>query len=156
MADHDIASKLEKIGPPLKTITSNATGLDTAAKNMSSLADSIKKLNNEVKKESNLGTNIDSIKTAIGDLSTQALTTGTDIDTFTTGAAADFSTFSTSVTGTLSSLETTFKGKNYNFKYYIKDAIDNHQHPVRECELANASHQHAALLLVRCMGHRRV
>lgn len=125
MADHNIASKLEKIGPPLKTITSNATGLDTAAKNMQSLADSIKKLNDEVKKESNLGTNIDSINTAISDLSTQALTTGTDIDTFTTGAASDFSTFSTSVTSTLTSLEETFRGRNYNFKYYIKDAIDN-------------------------------
>ena len=125
MADHDIANKLEKIGSPLNTITSNATGLDTAAKNMSSLADSIKKLNDEVKKESNLGTNIDTITTAISDLSTQALTTGTDIDTFTTGAAADFSTFSTSVTSSLTSLEEIFRGRNYNFKYYIKDAIDN-------------------------------
>ena len=125
MADHDIANKLEKIGPPLKTITENATGLDTAATNMTNLANAIKELNDQTKKETNLSTNIDTITTSIGDLSTQAETTGTDIDTFTTDAETDFTDFKTSIESTLTTLETTFKGKNYNFKYYIKDAIDN-------------------------------
>ena len=125
MADHDIANKLEKIGPPLKTVTSSAKGLDTAATNIASLAGSIKDLNNEVKDYGTIGTNLDTITEAIGGISTQAATTGEDLAKFVDDAVTDFTSFSTSVGSTLSSMEETFKGKNYNFKYYMKDAIDN-------------------------------
>lgn len=125
MADHDIAAKLEKIGPPLRTVTSSAKGLDTAATNMSSLADSIRELNNETKRETKISSNIDLITTSIGGLSEQAVTTGESLNTFVTNAKADFSSFSSSIGGTLAGMEETFKGRNYNFKYYMQDAIDS-------------------------------
>lgn len=125
MADHDIAAKLEKIGPPLKTVTSSAKGLDTAATNIASLASSIKDLNNETKDSGKIGSNLDTITEAIGGISTQAATTGEDLAKFVDDAITDFTSFSTSIGSTLSSMEETFKGKNYNFKYYMRDAIDN-------------------------------
>ena len=124
MADHDIANKLEKIGPPLRTVTEDATGLADAVTNISNLAESIKSLNNETK-DHQIGTNIETIEDAISDLSTQASTTSDDLNSFVDGAKTDFSDFDTSISETLSSMEETFKGKNYNFKYYMKDAIDN-------------------------------
>lgn len=125
MADHDIASKLETIGPPLQSITNNAAGVDTAATNIESLAGSIKSLNNETNGSAKISGNIKTITDSISGISEQTTTTGDDIHKFVETATTEFGNFSTSIGEDLSAMETTFKGKNYNFKYYMKDAIDN-------------------------------
>lgn len=125
MADHDIATKLEKIGPPLKSITTDAAGLDVAATNIVGLAESIKGLNNEVKDGGKIGSNIDTITGAVKGLSDQVAATGEDIGKFVEAAGESFSAFNEGTGTTLAAMEETFKGKNYNFKYYMTDAFDN-------------------------------
>ncbi|MBR3332729.1 MAG: hypothetical protein IKG23_00395 [Clostridia bacterium] len=124
MANKKIAEKLETLGPALKAVTDGATGLDISAANISSLAVSVNELNTETK-DQNIVNNLDRITLAIEGLSAQASLSGTELHTFVTNADKDFSKFSSSTEKTLSGMEKTFKGKNYNFKYYMKDAIDN-------------------------------
>lgn len=124
MANKKIAEKLETLGPALKAVTDGATGLDISATNISRLAVSVNELNTETK-DQNIVNNLDRITFAIEGLSAQAALSGTELHTFVTNADKDFSKFSSSTEKTLSSMEKTFKGKNYNFKYYMKDAIDN-------------------------------
>ena len=125
MANKKIAEKLETLGPALKAVTNGAKGLDTAATNITSLSESIKQLNDESKREQNIPQNLDKITTAIEGIGDQASTTGSELKTFVENGKADFTDFSDSLKTTLSDLETTFSGKNYNFKYYMRDAIDN-------------------------------
>jgi len=124
MANKKIAEKLETLGPALQAVTDGATGLDTSANNITILAESIKRLNTETK-DQNIVNNLDRITGSIKKISDQASVTGTELHTFVENANKDFSDFSTSTGETLGGMEETFKGKNYNFKYYMRDAIDN-------------------------------
>ena len=125
MADHDIANKLEKIGAPLKTITENASGLSKTNNAVSGLASSIKSLNNETKNADKIVANIVKIQNSVLDLGDQIGTFEEDLAKAADAAIADVDRMNTGVTGTLATLEETFKGKNYNLKYYMTDAFDN-------------------------------
>lgn len=124
MANKKIAEKLETLGPALQVVTDGSNGLDVSAVNISSLAESIKTLNTETK-DQNIVTNLDRITGSIRGISDQAFATGEELSVFVSTAKEDFTTFSTDSQTILAGMEETFKGKNYNFKYYMKDAIDN-------------------------------
>ena len=124
MANKKIAEKLETLGPALQVVTDGSNGLDVSAINISSLAESIKALNTETK-DQNIVKNLDRITGSIRGISDQAFATGEELSVFVSTAKEDFTTFSTDSQTILDGMEKTFKGKNYNFKYYMKDAIDN-------------------------------
>lgn len=124
MANKKIAEKLETLGPALQVVTDGSNGLDVSAINISSLAESIKALNTETK-DQNIVKNLDRITGSIRGISDQAFATGEELNVFVSTAKEDFTTFSTDSQTILDGMEKTFKGKNYNFKYYMKDAIDN-------------------------------